>query len=138
MNFVARQIKSRLELDKRILLEMTPLCIQRELWKIVCEYTCEDPRIVDLIVNNDWCIIGRSDFDGRMKLARFHCGKCGLYDICYELLIDDGIHWCVSYGDMFEILLMLPQISPNGCERECFGLSIHDVRMRELLYESIK
>lgn len=147
--FMGIQLKARLREDKRIMLEMQSAHLPQlfchrpgnDLWQIIVEYTCEDPRIIDIILRYTW----RSYLDqpsGSYAEINFAQGCCipSLYSIGYEWLAPNyhgilDIEYQASGVAAFEHILILPYLDEDGAEQgnespDNIGIA----QMRRILY----
>lgn len=156
---LGRQLKARLELDRRLMQEMTvpePLQIP---WPLITDYVCEDPRFVDFLINNEIRIDGNETFPGYAEIKHtdgccsneggiiyeyYHYAPTGendpMADASATHLKSQHDDWmCASCSpEVFETLLMLPMLDDLGQDIECKPLEIYDVMMRECIYAAIQ
>lgn len=143
--WIGHQLKSRIKYDRALLLSAPPERIPRPIWNMIVDYTCEDPRIVDAILNSGYLVQGNNDFEGYVEISHNLTSYDDEPDLTgYQGWIPDGrtpsgfnIDWVIMCDEMFELLLMLPVLSSDGSESECLPLRIHDLRMREMLYATL-
>lgn len=143
-------VKLRLELDKIKLHGMLPDIFALDVWSIVVEYVCEDPRIIDMVLKKERTVhrvpnVDRS-YCGYITISH-HLTATGLslpirFDHWYLPLNDGSSRYAyVSSGfgglDALNVILMLPRISTNGCEVENPGDQFGIVLMRTLLYSHL-
>jgi hypothetical protein len=147
---LGRQLKARLELDRRLMQEMTALEPLRIHWPLITGYVCEDPRFVDFLINNEIRVDGNETFPGYAEIK--HTDGCCSNEggIIYEYYHyaptgeddpksqhDDWMRASCS-PEVFETLLMLPMLDDLGQDIECAPLEIYDVKMRECIYADIQ
>lgn len=143
------QLKSRIELDK-IKLRTMNLGFPTQLWYIVVDYACEDPRIIDMVVRKNWIIYESMEwdpFDGYISLSacpaatglslpiRFDHWWLPPRNRChYNAFVHDGFGGHTA----LEVILILPLTSDMGIEYENPGDQFGIAQMRKLLYAKLQ
>jgi hypothetical protein len=147
--FMGIQLKARLREDKRIMLEMQSTHLPHvfchrpgdDLWRIIVEYTCEDPRIIDIILQHTrrYCIDQSRGLYAEINFAQGCCIPA-LYSIGYEWLVPNyhgilELEYNASGVEAFEHILILPYLDEDGVEQgnespDNVGIT----QMRRILY----
>jgi hypothetical protein len=119
------------------------------LWDIVVSYVCEDPRVIDVILSQNWNIRDESESS---LLSIVHCEHylhspyitVGRWD---DVRWDDTsysrkdgepgqIDWKFYDGDAWDVLLMFPFANSNYIEIPC--AEVRDLpKLRKILYARI-
>lgn len=143
--WVGQQVKARIILDKILMRQMHIPSIPNVIWNIIIEYTCEDPRVVDAILKQEWHVKTQ---DVTMYFDSLHINhRWSESDVAhrttltFEGLDDPGRNiYYESYccAEVLETVLMLPGLNNNHEIVPWEHLSEYPLtELRELLYSSL-
>ncbi len=110
-------------------------CLPAPLWCIVCSYTCEDPKIVDVITNTKWGDYSRCGAS-LLRLLPYH-DHIVIFLLELRVPTDEGYFYRYSGHKLYERLLMLPVMKDDESEVACRSPSVHIVTLRDKLYQML-
>jgi hypothetical protein len=129
--WTAKQVRSRVSSDNVIIRNANHSCLLEPIWCIVCEYTCEDPGIVDVLTKAQW----EWDYAKSASL----CVLLGYQDhellFALELRVSETNNTRYFKGHvLYEVLLMLPVMQDDESEVACESPNLAIVELRDKLY----
>lgn len=134
------QLKLRIRMIKLFLTKTNLLAFAPDsIWNIVVDYVCEDPVIVDIILNMSDALVIHVDFSRYIRLSWGHDGIGETTEL--ELAqVDERFSWREFYlagCEVLEALLILPIVDSDGNESERIYTHACIGRLRDNLYTQL-
>lgn len=139
--FLARNIKARLEHDRRWIGYNNHIELAPPIWSIISDYWSEDPRIVDVIMWQHGVAMSRPPYEQIKSLSQpgfilSHHVNLNIEPIqmkMYIQTIDDPI-WVDDADDVMTTLLIMPTVNMDWSESENICANPHIPWIRNYLY----
>lgn len=139
--FLARNVKARLEHDRKWIDCNNHIELAIPIWAIISDYWSEDPRIVDVIMWHHAVAINgppyeqiKSLFQHGFILSHFINTNLDPIEMVMGIQTIDGPMWIDYDDDVMTTLLIMPTINTDWSESENICANPHILWIRNYLY----